>query len=84
MIAFPTLLVEPAKSAGISVPKDPDRYNTSECLRENPHFFALCMLQLGRPLPYPNSHWRNAESLAKIDEKKLKQMTLCELEAVFE
>jgi hypothetical protein len=72
MIAFPELLVAPAKTAGIKVPEDVDNYN-----KENfPHFYIFCTLQLGARMPTPNSHWLNAKIIAEIPEAKIKFVTL--------
>jgi hypothetical protein len=56
MIAFPFLLLEPAREAGMKIPNDPYNYNPEEV----PHFHVFCILQLGRPMSSPTDHWDNA------------------------
>lgn len=81
MIAFPGLLVNPAKEAGIEVPPDDEvksgEYDVEKFLRW--HIFATC--QLGTPMPSPSSHWDNAKVVAALPEDRLKTITpqqLCE------
>lgn len=78
MIAFSGLLVQPAKNAGIKVPKDPDDYDQAKF----PHWHVYVTLQVGRRLPSPRSHWENAKVIAAIPAKKIKTVTygdVCEL-----
>jgi len=75
MLAYPTMLVEPAKKAGIKVPEDADNFDLSEY----PHFFVFCRMQLGRRMPTAYSHWENAKIIAKIPEDKIKMITIDEI-----
>ena len=75
MIAFPGMLVEPAKKAGIKVPEDPDNYEPMDFVK----FYVLCKVQLGQPMPSPTSHWENAEVIAAISDEKIKTVTYQEL-----
>jgi hypothetical protein len=72
MIAFIEMLVEPAKKAGMNVPSDVDNYDKNDF----PHFWVLCTLQLGRPMPSMGCHWDNAKVIADIDLERLKTMTV--------
>ena len=71
MIAFPMLLIGPAMEAGMSVPDDPD----SEDKDTYPHWFVFLEMQLGRPMPSPNSHWENAKVVAGIPDENIRLVT---------
>ena len=76
MIAFPSLLVAPAKEAGIKVPENLDVYVPDDFMQW--HVFTLW--QLGRPMPWATVHWENAKLIADIpDEELLKLKTVREL-----
>lgn len=75
MIAFPSLLVEPARQAGISVPEDVDNYNPMEYKRW--HLYMI--VQLGASMPSPGSHWNNARVIAAIPEDELMTIAFGEL-----
>lgn len=75
MIAFPEMLVGPAKKAGMIVPEnarefDPNKY---------PHFQVFCKIQIGISMPSPTAHWDNAEIIVKIPDDKIKKITMAEL-----
>ena len=72
MIAFEGMLENPAKEAGIKVPLNVDKFNA----QKYPHFKVFCNIQLGRRMPSPTSHWKNAKIIAAIPEDKIKTMTL--------
>lgn len=77
MIAFPSMLVKPAKAAGMETPLDP---GTWEDEKDNfPHFFVFCAVQLGARMPSPNSHWHNAEVIAQISDEEILTVTLEDL-----
>jgi hypothetical protein len=77
MLAFPRMLVEPAKKAGIRVPEDVDKDYDKQ---KFPHWHVFCTVQLGATMPYPSVHWRNAEVIAKIPEDKIRILTLSDLQ----
>ena len=70
MIAFPGMLVKPAEEAGMKVPKDPDEYNSSDY----PHWHVFLFSQLGSPMPFSDSHWKNAKVIASISNDKIKKI----------
>ena len=72
MIAFPSMLKQPAIEAGIKVPQDPNNYEPDDYK----HFHAFCILQLGRSMKMDGEQWRNAKIIAKVPEDKIKAMTL--------
>lgn len=75
MIAFPSMLIEPAKTAGMKVPNDPDDYDAEYF----PHFDVFIKYQLGRRMPAPSSHWNNAKIIAAIPDDEIKKVTLGKL-----
>jgi len=75
MIAYPNMLIEPAKSAGIKCPNNADHFDPEEFVQ----FAVFCSAQLGQPNPYPGCHWDNAKVIASISEDKLKLITFDEL-----
>lgn len=72
MMAFPGMLMEAAKQAGMKVPSDPDKYN----MQEFPHFYVFCEVQLGRSLTSWTEHWDNAKVVAKVPEKEIRTITV--------
>ena len=78
MVAFPTMLVAPAKDAGIEVPDDLDNYDKELY----PHFFVFCVVQLGRPMPHPSAHFDNAKIIGKISLNAIRQITPSQLMAL--
>lgn len=75
MLAFPAMLVEAAKQAGMKVPKDPDKFDPEKF----PHFQVFCGAQLGRPLAFWGEHWENAKVVAEVPEKKIRSITIPQL-----
>jgi hypothetical protein len=75
MLAFEDMLREPAKVAGIKVPENCEDFSGEEF----PHFKVYCIAQLGRPMPYPTVHWRNAEVIAKIPDADIRTTTFDKL-----
>jgi len=78
VIAFPSMLVDPAEAAGIAVPPDPDSFDEEEF----PHFHVFIAIQLGRPVLCPNDVWSNAEVIAQLDRERIRQVTRKDLEAL--
>lgn len=71
MIAFPELLVEPARKAGIKIPDDLVDYVADDY----PHWHVYCIMQLGTPMPTFTAHWQNARIIAKIPQDKINLVT---------
>ena len=76
MIAFASLLEEPARQAGIPVPKNSDCFNAEKF----PRFELFCKAQLGRAKTSANEHWENelwenAKVIAGLPEEVLKTIT---------
>ena len=77
MLAFPSMLTEAAKTAGM---KTPDLSKTEEWDREAfPHFTVFCGAQLERPMSSPTEHWDNAKIIAAIPDDRIRQMTVADL-----
>ena len=79
MIAFPEMLVGPAKKAGMSTPPIEAVRDGKWDINVFPHWTVFCNIQLGSPLPSPTSHWVNAEIIAAIPEKAIKKLTFDQL-----
>lgn len=75
MLAFPAMLVTAAENAGITVPDDPENYDSDAF----PHFSVFCLSQLCRPVVYHGEHWDNAKVIAAIPETEIRQVTLVDL-----
>jgi len=75
MIAFPDLLIEPAKAAGMKIPDDVDSFDSNDY----PHFQVFCNIQLGQSMPYWTVHWDNAKAIAAIPEDKIRYQTVKDL-----
>lgn len=75
MIAFPNMLLAPAKRAGMSVPDNADDFD----IDQYPHFNIYCLVQLGASLPYASAHWDNAHVVAIIPMDKIKTVTMNDL-----
>jgi hypothetical protein len=73
MLVFASMLENPAKKAGISVPPDPDNFEAEK--EVFPHFFVFCAMQLGAPMPHASAHWENAKVIAAIPENELKTLS---------
>jgi hypothetical protein len=71
MLAFPGMLTEPAKRAGIKVPPNPEDYDKNKY----PHFAVFCSMQLGRRMSSATSHWENAKVIASIPDDKIRVVT---------
>jgi hypothetical protein len=78
MIAFPEMLINPAKEAGMKVPENADKFDA----KKFPHFQVFCIVQLGRRMPSPTSHWENAKIVASIPQEKIFTITNGELLAM--
>jgi len=76
MLAFRSMLIEPAKKAGMSVPNDAENFSSDLF----PHFRVFCNMQIGRPMPTPSCHWDNAKIIAAIPDDKIKIICLPEIE----
>lgn len=75
MIAFPSMLVQAAVLANISIPPYLDKYEMSEF----PHWHTFCVMQLCRPTRYAGEHWDNAKIIASIPADKVLKTSLGEL-----
>ncbi len=75
MIAFPGMLVGPAKEAGMKVPDDPEDFIAEDYVR----FQIYLAFQLGAPLPYPSAHWDNAKIIADLTDEELQTVTVGEM-----
>lgn len=71
MIAFASLLEEPARQVGIPVPKNSDCFNAEKF----PRFELFCKAQLGRAMTSATEHWENAKVIASLPEEVLKTIT---------
>lgn len=75
MIAFPGMLVTAAQEAGMSVPPDPENFSGLDY----PHFYALFVHQLGKPVRFPGEHWHNAKIVAQVPDDRIREVTLDDL-----
>jgi hypothetical protein len=75
MIAYAEMLVVPANQAGMKVPPDLKNFNKEQY----PHWFVYTQMQLGEAMPRPDSHWRNAETVAGLSEDQLRNFTVNDL-----
>lgn len=75
MLAFPGMLVNAAKKAGMKVPPDPDDFDPMKY----PHFQVFCNAQLCRPMVSLGEHWNNAELIAAIPKKDIMKVSLADL-----
>ena len=71
MLAFPSMIEEAARKAGMKVPDDLDEYP----LRDFPHWFVFCQAQLGRRCE-PGEHWENAKVVAAIPDDEITEITI--------
>lgn len=78
MLAYPEMLVGPAEKAGIKVPADIENYDT----HEYPHWHVYLILQLGRSLPSPTSHWTNAKVVASVPEDTIRKLNLADFREI--
>jgi hypothetical protein len=76
MMAFPCMLMEAARRAGIAVPPDPDDFDPEAF----PHFYFFCLVQLNQPMPYAGVHWENAQIIASLSKAELRTITPAKLE----
>lgn len=75
MLAFPSMIVQHARKAGMTVPDNPNDFDPAEF----PHFHVFCNVQLGRPLVYWDEPWGNARIVAAIPADQLRTTTLEDL-----
>ena len=75
MIAFPELLIEPAKKAGIKVPDNVSKYDKQDFM----HWHVFCTVQLGASMPNWTVHWENARVIANIPEEEINKVTYQDL-----
>lgn len=75
MIAFPEMLVGPAKEAGMKVPDDLENYKNEDFK----HWTVFCNVQLGKSMSSPTEHWDHAKIIAKIPESKIGTITYKDL-----
>ncbi len=69
------MLVNPAREAGISVPDDPENYDTEVY----PHWNVYCSVQLGSPMPNWSCHWENARVVSHVPLSEITSITLEQL-----
>ena len=79
MMAFPSMIAETARQAGMKVPPNEGEDDFSP--DEFPHFHVYCNVQLGVALTWGN-HWENAKIIASIPEDKLRSITVQDLEVM--
>ena len=79
MLAFGSMLLGPAKEAGMKIPEDFDDENIEAIKESHVHFYIFCLLQLAKRMHSPTEHWENAKILAKIPEEELKKMSIADL-----
>ena len=72
MIVFACALEEPARQAGIPVPKNSDCFNAEIF----PRFELFCKAQLNRAMTSANEHWENAKVIAALPEEAIKTITV--------
>lgn len=75
MIAFTFMLERPAREAGMAVPDDTDDFDHEVY----PHFHVFCVMQIGRPMPSPDSAWENAKVIAAIPADMIRTVTMDDL-----
>jgi hypothetical protein len=75
MMAFPGMIAEAARQAGMKTPPEPDGKWSPD---EYPHFHVYCNVQLGRAIQW-GEHWENAKVVAKLGPRKIKSVTLEQL-----
>ena len=79
MMAFPCMLTDAARVAGMKVPDFAgncgDIRDVEGVKDQYPHFYVYCVLQLCRPITW-GKHWNNASIVASIPEDSLR--TMCE------
>ena len=75
MIALAEMLIVPAQKAGMKTPEDVYNYNTNDF----PHFHVYELVQIGSPMPSPDSHYHNARAIASLSEEDIKKMTMEDL-----
>lgn len=79
MIAFPEMLVGPARQAGITVPDNVEDYDKEQF----PHWIVyLTAQQLGTGLPCPAAQFDNARVIAAIPEDRIRKTTMADLIAL--
>lgn len=78
MIAIPWLLASVAEQSGIKVPENIDEFEAEDY----PHYFVFSRAQLGRRMPRPDSHWKNARLVRDIGPHKIQTITFAQLLAL--
>jgi len=69
MLCYPSMLVGPAKDAGMETPEDPEDFSSYDY----PHFQVFCVLQLGWSMR-PGAHFDNAKVIAKFSEEQVRSV----------
>lgn len=77
MILSADMLVPAAVKAGMKVPEVPENFH--EHKEDFPHFYAFCLVQLGKPVRHWGEHWRNAEVIAEIPAAEILALTVGDL-----
>lgn len=75
MIALPSMLVDPAKDAGIKVPKNLEDFDSDKY----PHWHVFMAVQIGAPQPYPGCHFDNAKVIAALGKNEVLTITMKQL-----
>lgn len=82
MLAYPEMLIDAAKQAGMRCPTDGKPIEVDEGLKARfPHFWVFCVLQLVRPVTYHGEHWENAKVIATIPLPRMLKMTFADFTA---
>lgn len=71
MIADLGLLGNPALDAGMAVPEELMFFDKEDF----PHWQVFLTIQVGRPMPNPDSHWKNAKIIAGLSVEHVKNIT---------
>lgn len=75
MIAFATMLAQPAEQAGIKLPPDTENFDPFEY----PHWTVYRKWQIGRAMPWPGIHFENAKIIAAVPDDVITTITQEEL-----
>ncbi len=79
MLAFPSMISDDARTAGIKVPDDPD---SEYRIDDYPHFAGLCNVTLDRPINWSEMREtirHNAAVIAAIPAGEIKTVTMMNL-----
>ena len=71
MLAYPSMIAEAARRAGMEVPPDPDDFDKAKY----PHFHVFCEVQLCRAT-FPDEPHHNARVIAALSRDEVTTLTL--------